>query len=473
MKKFLGREHELGLLNGLHHKSSASMVVIKGRRRIGKSRLIEEFAKNKTFFQFIGLPPMAQTTAQSQRDAFGKQLEKVLDMPVKTDDWFEIFWLLAKHTKSGKKIILFDEISWMGSKDHSFLGKLKTVWDTHFKQNDDLILILCGSISTCIQNEILNDTGFLGRISLTMTLKELPLNICNQFLSKSKISAFEKFKFLSVVGGVPKYLEEWQNGISADENIKRLCFDENGMLFHEFDKVFADSLSSSSPVYQKIIRYLSKKPAERSDLISHLSRESGGDLTDYLENLISAGFISRDYTWKIKEGKFSKLSQFRLSDNYIRFYLRYILPNRHKIIAGDFQGRSLSTLPNWASMQGLQFENLILANRSIIKKFLNIYPEDVEIDNPYFQPDTNRVKGCQVDYLIQTRTNLIYVFEVKFSRNLISKKVIQEMKDKISKLSVPKNFSCVPVLIHVNGVEDSVVDENYFYRVIDFKEFLE
>jgi hypothetical protein len=116
-------------------------------------------------------------------------------------------------------IVLFDEISWMGSKDPDFLGKLKNAWDLYFKKNPKLIFILCGSVSSWIDKNILSHTGFLGRISYRLTLEELPLKDCNQFWSSAggQISAYEKLKVLSITGGVPRYLEEIKPRMSAEK----------------------------------------------------------------------------------------------------------------------------------------------------------------------------------------------------------------------------------------------------------------
>ena len=210
MSNFVGREYELGLLNSLTTKKSASLVVIKGRRRIGKSRLAEEFAKNYTFYSFSGIPPHEKTSDLSEKEAFNKQLTRYFTKQVpKSNDLFDMLWFLAEKTKKGRVVILFDEISWMGSKDPDFLGKLKTAWDTCFKKNTQLILILCGSVSVWIQKNILSSTGFVGRISLQLTLRELPIDACNKFFNErsNQLSSYEKFKFLSICGGIPRYLE--------------------------------------------------------------------------------------------------------------------------------------------------------------------------------------------------------------------------------------------------------------------------
>lgn len=476
MSDFIGREYELKLLNNLLTKKTASLVVIKGRRRIGKSRLAEEFAKEHMFYSFSGIPPHKKTSAPSERRAFFKQLAKYFKKNnMESDDWWDMLWFLADKTKKGKVIILFDEISWMGSKDPDFLGKLKTIWDTCFKKNEKLILILCGSMSIWIQKNILSNTGFVGRISLQLTLNELPLNVCNKFFNEraDQLSSYDKFKFLSICGGIPRYLEEWQKNLSIDNNINTMCFHESGILFNEFDQIFYDSISSEADIYRLIILALVSSPLERQEIAEKLKRVPGGDFSEYLDNLISAGFVARDYTWHIKSKKISKLSRYRLSDNYIRFYLKYIKPHANAITTRKYKVRSLSNLTGWSSIIGLQFENLVLSNRETIHEMLNINHDDVEIEGPFFQRRTTKTKGCQIDHLIQTKTSTLYVCEIKFSRNEIKFDIIDEMKKKLSNLSIPKGFSCLPVLIHVNGVHDSVLDKSYFFKVINFSDLLD
>ncbi len=234
---FVGRKKELEKLNSLFLKKSASLIVIKGRRRIGKSRLIEEFAKGKKAFVLSGIAPTDDVSAQSQRDVFAKQLGTQIGLPgIQAQDWTDLFTLLAKSSRKGRVIILFDEISWMGSKDSTFLGKLKNAWDLEFQNNPELILVFCGSVSTWIEKNIISSTAFFGRISLFMTVEELPLNECSKLLDRKGFlgSAYEKFKILSVCGGVPWYLQQIQPNFNADENIKNLCFTKEGILFNEF-----------------------------------------------------------------------------------------------------------------------------------------------------------------------------------------------------------------------------------------------
>lgn len=122
---------------------------------------------------------------------------------------------------------------------------------------------------------------------------------------------------------------------------------------------------------------------------------------------------------------------------------------------------------------GLQFENLVIHNRKMILKLIEIPPEEIILDGPFFQRATKKLPGCQIDYLIQTRFHTLYIVEIKFSKDPIGKKIIEEMEEKIRRLKMPKRFSIRPILVHVNGVENAVLDEEYFDKVINFGQFIE
>ncbi len=473
---FVGRQKELNDFKQLLGKKTASLVVIKGRRRIGKSRLVEEFAKNKKFYTFSALAPTDKTTDQSQRNEFARQLAEQFDLPgIKSDDWGGLFSLLAMYTQKGSVIILLDEISWMGSKDPDFLGKLKIAWDVYFKKNPRLILVLCGSVSSWIEKNIISSTGFLGRISHKITLDELTLSESNILLREIgfKGSALEKFMILAVTGGVPWYIELIKPGISASANIQKLCFESDGILAGEFKYIFHDLFPERRrEISRKIVESLVKNSSEYSDIITAVNYPSGGPLSEYLDELTISGFVNRDYSWAFKSGKLSKLSKYRLRDNYLRFYLRYIDPHVAKIQKGQFNERALSSLPGWDSIMGLQFENIVLNNRVLVYEQLGIKSEEIICDNPYFQRKTAKQEGCQIDYLIQTRYQALFVCEIKFYKKEIGLSVIDDVKEKISKLKLPRGFAGLPVLIHVNGVTEEVRKANYFFKIIDFSEFL-
>ena len=256
----------------------------------------------------------------------------------------------------------------MGEKDPNFLGKLKTAWDMYFSKNSQLILALCGSISSWIEENILSSTGFVGRIAIDLVVEELPLSVCNAFWrpKEKRITAYEKFKFLSVTGGIPFYLERMKPELPAEQNIRDLCFTRGGLLVREFNEIFSDLFSRKNASHKEIISCLADGSKDLGQICKELERTIGGAYSKHLDDLVKAGFVQRDFTWNLASRQESKLSLYRLSDNYLRFYLKYIAPNRSKIEKEAFANTALNRLPGWEPVMGLQFENLVVHNHKII-----------------------------------------------------------------------------------------------------------
>lgn len=316
---FIGRKAELDRLQALYRKEASSLVVVKGRRRIGKSRLITEFAskyKKQKFWSFAGLSPQNGVGAQEQRDHFARQLALMLKIPPMTFmDWSDAFEHLSLHIKPGD-IILLDEISWMGSKDHSFIPKLKAWWD---KQTTHMVLVFCGSVSTWIEESILKSTAFFGRINLTISLEPLSIPESAEFLRTlgMQLSHYDIYKLLSIVGGVPWYLEQFNPGITADDNIKQLAFEKNGLLVTEFDRIFHDLFNSKGATYRKILDDLKDGSRTLSEIRQSIEFARSGTLSQMMDHLVVAGFVVKQSLWSFKTAKPLKQSLYRISDPYM------------------------------------------------------------------------------------------------------------------------------------------------------------
>jgi uncharacterized protein len=414
--QFIGRQLELTRLAETTAKPTASFIVVRGRRRVGKSRLIDEFARRfDHYYVFTGLAPDSHTGAEHQLREFSRQMaSQFATARAVYEDWGDALWAVAERVRSGKVLLCFDEISWMGSRDPTFLAKIKDVWDRKLKRNDNLVFVVCGSASSWIEENILSSPAFVGRISYTLTLDPLPLPDCDHFWS-GRISAYEKLKVLSVTGGIPKYLEEINPKQPAESNIKRLCFTPGGFLVEEFGLIFSDIFLRDSEDYRLIVTALASGSKELGKIEDILGRDTAGRLSEYVRELQLAGFIARDYSWNLRTGEPGKTSRFRLRDNYLRFYLRYILNNLDKIERGTYELRSLGSLPEWGTIMGLQFENLVLNSRRTLHEILAIDPHDIVNENPYCQRRTQRKAGCQIDYLVQTRFGTLYICEARFS----------------------------------------------------------
>lgn len=475
IQEFIGRKKELERLKNLLNKHISTLVVVKGRRRVGKSRLVAEFASlnpDCKLWSFAGLAPQEGMSDQTQRDYFARQFSSQVNTPPLTfQDWSDAFEHLSCQLNPGD-IILFDEISWMASKDPSFIPKLKAWWD---KQSSHVMLVFCGSVSTWIEENILNSTAFFGRVNLTITLSPLSLSESNCMLKAVGFqgSAYDVYKLLCVLGGIPWYLEQVSAGLSADDIIRQLCFEKDSLLVLEFNRIFHDLFNGRGSTYKKILSELKDGMKTLAEIRKAIDFSHSGTLSKLMEHLIIAGFVKKQGLWSFKTTKPLKQSLYRICDPYMRFYLKLIEPNRNKIDLDGFSEISLSHFPGFDAHLGLQLEQLLLQNRSAILKATGILASDIVADGPYRQFKTSIQQGCQIDYLVQTLTKTIYIFEFKFKRRELGNDIIDQMKAKIKALKIPRGFAAVPVLFHIGGVSSSVATSGYFYRIIDIGDLLE
>ena len=482
--KFIGRTEQINQLSALWRKGSSSLVTCQGRRRIGKSRLMDEFAARSgcRYLKLSGLAPRKGMTNDDQLRYFCQRLgEKTGAEDLVARNWREAFALLnaevARHA-SERMIVLLDEISWMGKYDSDFPGYLKDAWDDDLKKHETLILVLCGSVSSWIQRNILDSTGFVGRISLELVLGELPVRDCLQFWRQSAdgVSSREVFDLLSVTGGVPMYLEEIDPTLTTNENLRRMAFTKGGTLFNDFTRIFNDVFGAKAKDKRQILSALAFESKTLSEISESLGKVRGGHVSEALEELELAGFLERDGGINPATGKEAKIARYRIRDNYTRFYLRFIEPYAAMIRRGAFNFVSLETLPGWDSILGLQFENLVLNNASELITRLGLDRSLVLSVAPYRKRASHEKRkaeadsGCQIDILIQLR-QAMYPVEVK-RRNTIGVEVIEQMKEKVARLPNPDAVSIRPVLVYDGNLSPAIIENAYFADVVSAADLL-
>ena len=474
---FIGRENEIRDLVDLWNKRVPSLISCRGRRRIGKSTLIEEFARISAdhFLSIEGLAPREGMTDAMQRNNFCRRLDEMTGnrRPI-AESWPLAFARLDEAIPAdGKIVILLDEISWMGGYDSDFPGYLKTAWDKLWKKHDNLVVVLCGSVSAWIADNILNSTGFVGRNSLDLEVRELPMGEALQIMGPTaeRLSSLEKFDFLSVVGGVPRYLEEFRPAMDFEENIRKLCFEKQGILFREFGETFSQVFGKQMDSRRKMLEVLSEGALTAAELAERLGTEINGHFTKALKELEYAGFISRDASLSPLTGKAMRRDRYRVSDNYIRFYLSFIAPNAASVERGLFRFVSMEQFGGWGTVLGLQFQNLILNHVDKLFPYFGIEYALVISAAPYYQPATKRGEGCQIDLLIQTKRTL-FVVEIK-RKQIIDATVIDEVSTKIKRLKYNPELSIRTGLVYCGRLSQQVEAEGYFDRIISADSLLE
>ena len=474
---FVGRERDLKDLEALWGRDHGVLVTCRGRRRIGKSTLIEEFAARSAdrFICIEGLPPRKGMTDAAQRRRF---CEKVAEYSrhemVPAQTWSLAFAQLDEVLSSGRKtVVLLDEISWLGGYNADFAGYLKEAWDRRFRKHPNLVFVLCGSVSAWIAENILNSTGFVGRDSLDIELRELPPFQCQQMLGPAgeRMSTREKVDLLSVTGGVPKYLEDVRPELSVDENVRRMCFMSRGLLFREFNETFNGVFGRRAKTRGRILKMLMAGPKSAAELAEIEGKTPNGSYARALKDLRMAGYVAGDGGLNPCTGEPLREERFRISDNYTRFYLHYIEPRRQMVEKDLFEFSSLEQLKGLDVMLGLQFENLVLGNLQMLFPMLGLESSLVLSAAPYCQRATADRDGCQIDLLIQTQRMLMAV-EIKRRRE-IGHEIIDEVDGKVRKLKFSGNLSLRTALVYEGNLSPSVAADHYFDFLVPAEKFFQ
>ena len=451
-------------------------MACRGRRRIGKSTLIERFAEKtaQVFLSFEGLPPRNGMTNRDQLDNFGTILARQTNKPRHVlENWHDaFFWLNEAIDERKRTVVLLDEISWMGAYDPDFPGHLKNAWDKLLHKHDRLIVVVCGSVSAWIKRNILDNTGFAGRFSRDYILPELPLSVCPAFwgASAEKVASCEMLDMLSVAGGVPRYLEEIDPGLSSGENIRRLFFTPQGKLFTEFDDMSSAVFGDAAATKKAILKTLSEGPMSGAEISARLGIANTGHFTGQLRALAEGGFISADPGLNPETGKSARIDRYRLKDNYTRFYLRCVEPRKNEIAAGGYRFASVEQLPGWDGIMGLAFENLVVNNWKELLPLMGVGSAIVESAAPYRRCSPESGKGVQIDLLVQT-PRTAYAVEIKRKKR-IGREVEVEMERKIGRLKVRKGVSVRPVLVYDGELDPQLAGSGYFAAIVDASRLL-
>ncbi len=477
-ESFFGREPELAQLDGLWAKRVASLVTCRGRRRIGKSTLVEEFARRSgaRFLKLEGLRPKPGMTERDQLEFFAVKLAAQTGCEKSApSDWYSAFVRLDRELGRGRTVVLLDEISWMARFSSLFPEILKNAWDDLFRKHPKLVLVLCGSVSSWIRDAIIRNRAYVGRRSMDMVVGELPPSECAKFWGSrsERIDSREIVDVLSVTGGVPRYLEEIDPSLPALENIRRLCFLPRSFLREDFDDMFNDVVTELPKFSARVLRTFVDGSRTATETAAALGIAKGGDVTAAIENLVEAGFLAEAGRINPETGRELRERRFRIRDNYARFYLKCIEPHRRIIDDGTFSLASLDELEGWDAVMGLAFENLVVNNYRQLLPLLHLDGLVITSAGPYLRRAAKGPrgrKGCQVDLLVQTRRTLCVV-EAKRMRE-IGRETIAEVDRKVRAIRRPDGVSVRTALVYDGHLSPLAASDGYFDAVVPFGKLL-
>ena len=329
--RFIGRKNELHTLNTEYNRNS-SFVVIYGRRRVGKTTLIKEFLKNKTAFYYLATEELESQSMKRLANVIARTTKNTLLQKIEFTDWLDLFQLIADYKPEEKKVLVIDEFPYLVRTNSAFPSILQNAWD-EFLKDSNVMLILSGSLIGMMQKHALSyDSPLYGRRTAQMRLTPLPFTSIYETQNLPFEQAVEQF---ALTGGVPKYLEFFEDGRPLEEQLKDAVFSKNGFLYEE-PNFLLKSESLTAVNYFSIIKTIADGNHKLGKIASALGQESSS-LTPNLSTLSDLGFIEKRTPITEKNPEKSRKGLYFIADNFLRFWFCYVYPYKGELELDNMQ----------------------------------------------------------------------------------------------------------------------------------------
>lgn len=454
----IGREKEQKELNNLYSSNKAELVAIYGRRRIGKTYLVDETFKGLITFRHAGLSPVDDNKkgilkAQLEHFYYSLMLHGMKKCK-KPESWIEAFYMLEKFLvdidDGNRQLIFLDELPWLDTPRSGFMTAFEGFWNTWGCHRNNLMVVVCGSANSWILDKLINNHGGLyNRVTYEIKLKPFTLGECEKFyLDKNiQLSKYDIVQSYMILGGVPYYMGYFQSGKSLAQNIDNLFFTNNGKLKEEYDRLFA-SIFNNPDTIKNIVHLLNTRNAgyTRKELVEKLAINDGGTLSQNLNALIASDFVIK----YIPFGKRNK-EHYKLVDPFCIFYLHFM--NKKKITDENFWQNNISS-QQIVSWRGYAYENVCFNHITQIKKALGI--SGVITSQSAWSKKSDDTEGTQIDLLISRNDNVVNMCEIKYYSDefVVDKNYYHTLLHRAELLSkeIPQKYSIYNTLITTFGL---------------------
>ena len=407
----IGRQKEIEILRKAYNSEQSEFVVLYGRRRVGKTFLVSEVFHGKFAFQHAG---MENASRAEQLASFREAIKKYgcRDCP-RFANWIEAFSELENLLESSgaaKKVVFLDELPWYDTRKSGFLSAFESFWNGWASIRRDILLVICGSATTWIINEVFRSRGGLhNRVTRRLPIAPFTLRECEEYAAYKHLG-FNREQIVEcymALGGVAYYWSLVQEGESAAQNFDRLFFGSEDELRCEYDRLFS-SLFKNPGKHRRIIEMLDgrKDGLTREEIVAGCPEGTGGEITKCLAELCECGFLRRyNLPGKIKKG-----AVYQLIDCFTLFYFEF-LKNRRGTDP-HFWSLSYST-PRLNSWRGRAFERVCLWHIPQIKAAIGI--SGVLTDEYCWRGNDENNGRVQIDLILDRADRMADICEIKFS----------------------------------------------------------
>lgn len=429
----IGRSAEWLRLEECMSEKTAQLVIVYGRRRVGKTFLINEFFDQEFTFKLTGAYNKPKEFQLRNFIAeFNRRTGMEREIPC---DWVQAFEYLREYLgdrkTSGRKIVFFDEMPWLDTANSRFFDAFEFFWNDWASSCSDIVFIVCGSATSWMTSNFNeNKGGLFNRQTCRIYLEPFTLFETEQFLESRNISwsHFDIAEAYMIMGGIPYYLNLLKGRLSLSQNIDNIFFKKHGELWDEFDHLYK-TLFSNSEAHIRVVQALSEKTGglTRNELAERSGMHANGDLTKIIENLVSSGFVRVSNFYKKKK----KDALYQLADYYTAFYFRYIKDHYGK---DEHYWSNAIDNPSRRAWTGIVFEQVCKDHIKQIKQKLGISGVLTEESVWYTRGDEDLgIDGAQIDLVLERRDRVINLCEMKYSINeyIVDKAYDSVLRNKI------------------------------------------
>ena len=468
-KGFIGREYERDKLIEIAQHERAEIIVVYGRRRVGKTELLEQTYRERNLLKFEGLEgePQAVQIQQVLR-TLARYTGEAFLANLNFTSWVEMLELIAKYVEKGVWTLYFEELQWLANYETSFISALKYVWDNFLRRNPQLKVILCGSSPSFMVAKVLHSKALYNRSIHEIPLKPLTIYETQKFLAKHSVrSVMDTYLTL---GGIPEYLTQIEKESSLFLGICKHSFTQGGYFANESERIFVSSLSRNKH-YRTIIEFLSKRRfATRAEIAKHLQIKSGGQLSEILNDLSICGFVEKYTPYNQKSD--SMLVRYCIYDYYLHFYYKFIEPLSENIENGNYNDAPNNALntSSYFPWLGYAFERFCRSNSMLIAKILGFSGIQYKSGVFFNRKAEEQLSGYQIDLIFERNDKVITVCEIRYLQNKVDTTIIAEFEAKLALLPIKKNYSLQKILITTEGATDALISRAYFDRIITLED---
>ena len=474
-QKLIGREQEIEALNKYYNSGRSEFIAVYGRRRVGKTFLIRRSVDDQFAFFMTGVHGASKT---DQLLNFSIALQKYSKAPTIClhRNWLLAFHALATYLETlpeGNKYVFIDELPWMDTPRSGFIAALENFWNSWAVLRNDIKLIVCGSATSWMINNLIHNRGGLhNRLTHHIQVNPFTLHECEAYFAAYNFGYSRKqiAECYMVMGGIPYYMSMLDRSLSLAQNIDQMFFADNAELANEFDDLYR-ALFRKSATHVAVVTALATKGIgmTRQELVSATDVTDNGLFSTILEELQQCGFI-RAYE-PFTNGRAtatqrqSRDTLFQLIDFYTLFYFKFVRNNRYR--DPHFWSTSLNSAMHnaWA---GLSFEMLCLSHVETIKQALGISGVQTLVRS--WRSAEMSGNGAQIDLLIDRKDETVNLCEIKFCNDeyAIDNDYDQRLRRKVNTFmaETKTNKSVILTMITTFGIKENKYSDMVQKRIV-------